>query len=86
MIDPKKDPLNPNHDPVDLPPELLKFRETWDKLDDSERLNTLLNMVMSVAYRMDILASVVSGIPAVKDMEDAVKDKIKQEQKNNGKK
>ena len=70
--------------PADLPPELKKFRETWEKLGDTERLNTLLNMTMSIAYRMDILASVVSGIPAVKDMENAVKDKIKEEQTKNG--
>ena len=67
-------------DMPDLPPELQKFRETWGKLKEDEKLNTLLNMTMSIAYRMDILASVVSGIPAVKEMEDAVKNKIKEEQ------
>ena len=69
-------------DMPDLPPELKEFRKKWEGMKDKQKIDTLINMVMSVAYRMDILASVVSGIPAVKDMEDAAKEQIKKAQKS----
>jgi hypothetical protein len=66
---------------MDMPPELKKFREKWAVWNTEQKLDALVNMTMGVAYRLDILASVVSGIPDVQSMEDAVKDKIKEEKK-----
>lgn len=65
-----------------MPPEVEKFREKWKSWNTDEKLDALVNMTMGVAYRMDILASVVAGIPDVKSMEDAIKDKIKEEKES----
>tara|TARA_R100000152_G_C6747369_1_gene170934 strand:- start:843 stop:1082 length:240 start_codon:yes stop_codon:yes gene_type:complete len=61
----------------EVPQELKAFREKWKQWNQDEKLDALINMTMSVAYRMDILASVVSGLPEVQKMENAAKDAIK---------
>ncbi|MBC8305021.1 MAG: hypothetical protein H8E55_55805 [Pelagibacterales bacterium] len=45
-----------------------KFMKSWKKMNNKDKHDTLLNMMLNLAYRMDILASVVSGLDEVKDM------------------
>jgi len=62
-----------------------KFEEKWDKMDANERSGTLLNMILSLSYRLDILASVVSNLTEVQNMENIAKESLnpsKKEKKN----
>ena len=50
-----------------IPPETAEqafaaFKKKWDKMGNKERQETLLNMIINLGYRMDILASIVSEI------------------------
>jgi hypothetical protein len=66
-----------------------QFQEKWDKMEVNERNGTLLNMVLSLSYRLDILASVVSNLSEVQEMEnvaqEAVKKSTKTKENENGK-
>tara|TARA_B100001250_G_C19800602_1_gene790867 strand:+ start:751 stop:1038 length:288 start_codon:yes stop_codon:yes gene_type:complete len=59
-----------------------KFKAKWKEWDENQKLDTLLNMVLGVAYRLDILATVVDGIPDVQRMKDQSKDLIKRERES----
>ncbi len=64
-----------------------QFQEKWDKMDVNERNGTLLNMVLSLSYRLDILASVVSNLDEVTEMDKvaaASKEEPKTKEKQNG--
>ena len=52
------------------------FKKKWKKWNNSQKMDTLLNMLLGVAYRLDILATVVDGIPDVQKMKDQSKDMI----------
>ena len=48
---------------------MKKFKDKWETWTPEQKLDTLLNMILGIGYRIDILASVVSGIPEVEKME-----------------
>jgi len=66
---------------------LTDFKERWLKMDAEEKVETLLAMNMNLAYRLDILATVVSGIPDVQGMDQFAQDMpINEEAKANAQK
>tara|TARA_R100000152_G_C6677242_1_gene112035 strand:+ start:173 stop:505 length:333 start_codon:yes stop_codon:yes gene_type:complete len=58
---------------------MKQFKKKWEKWTTDQKVDTLLNMVLGVAYRLDILATVVDGIPDVAKMKQASKDLIERE-------
>jgi len=62
------------------------FMKKWKKMNNKDKHETLLNMMLNLAYRMDILASVVSGLKEVKDMKNVFDPNItppKEKEENN---
>lgn len=58
--------------------EMFKeFREKWDKMSSIDREETLLNMILNVGYRMDILAGIISQLPDIKAIHDKMDDELK---------
>jgi len=58
-------------DPVQA---LQAFKDRWEKMGIEDRLETVLAMNMNLAYRLDILATIVSSIPGVKGMDQFIQD------------
>jgi len=54
-----------------------EFKDKWDKMSNKERHQTLLNMVLNIGYRMDILANVVSQLPDIKEIHDNMDKELK---------
>jgi|TARA_B100000315_G_C14576669_1_gene588262 hypothetical protein len=75
---------------IDPVKALQDFKDRWEKMGIEERLETVLAMNMNLAYRLDILATIVSSIPGVKGMDQFIQDlpiaqpEEKQKSKANG--
>ena len=67
-----------NKDSVQDPDKLFEeFRKKWKKMSTIEREETLLNMILNIGYRMDILAGVLSQLPDIKEIHDKMDDELK---------
>ena len=65
--------------PIDA---FVDFQDRWKKMSSDQKQETLLKMNLNLAYRLDILATVIEGLPGV----DEAVGKLEKERKESEKK
>ena len=69
--------MNKEETNIPDPEKVFKdFKKKWDKMSHDKREETLLNMIINLGYRMDILASIVSEIDEVKEMTSTIDPQV----------